>query len=435
MVSLALENAGTSDFHDIGSETKQKSAEDEAQNHRRLAGQYEDLLREVREKDGFGSFLRPKKLAELLPAASNGPVVVVNVAEWRCDALVLCVSGKILHVPLPNFSYKKAEALRLKILSLEAQLNRDGDRAAYRAGKDSNFTSVLAHLWSYVVQPILSGIEEALYESTDTLLPHITWCATGALTFLPLHAAGIYGFDDPTKNVNISDFAVSSYTTTLTAMLGSSSQFKRDPTVVRSVLIVSQPATPEHRGLPGTVKEAEVIQRYASPAHTCHLTHEMATVEAVSGEMSKYDIIHLACHGIQDMEKPLDSAFALYDGRLELNRLMRLSLENKELAFLSACQTATGDEKLPEEAVHLAAGMLAVGYPSVIATMWSIGDKDGPLVADKVYPNLLRCRDDSESQTTKLTPAYALHEAVKHLREEVGEMNFVRWVPFVHFGV
>ena len=41
---------------------------------------------------------------------------------------------------------------------------------------------------------------------------------------------------------------------------------------------------------------------------------------------------------------------------------MTKSLEPAELAFLSACQTATGYEKLPEEAVHLVAGMLAAGF-------------------------------------------------------------------------
>ncbi|THU79038.1 hypothetical protein K435DRAFT_698793 [Dendrothele bispora CBS 962.96] len=144
------------------------------------------------------------------------------------------------------------------------------------------------------------------------------------------------------------------------------------------------------------------------------------------------EIIHLACHGIQDMRNPLSSAFALYDDRLELNTLMRLSLENAELAVLSACQTATGDENRPEEAVHLAAGMLAIGYPSVIATMWSIGDTDAPLIADKLYANLLEI---VHSYCTATSATYALHEAVKHLREEVGEKNFAKWVPFIHFGV
>ncbi|THU95134.1 TPR-like protein [Dendrothele bispora CBS 962.96] len=407
-ISLALDNAGTSKLQDIDSEIKHRSVEEEAQNHCKLAAKYEQLLKEVRELDGFGSFLRPKKFSELAPAARNGPVVVVNVAKLHCDALVLCTSGEIVHVPLSKFSYTLAEALRSKLLS-----------------------SLQAH----GVRPILSELEQALYKNAHHSLPHITWCATGALAFLPLHAAGIYGSSDPTKDMNISDFAVSSYTTTLTAMLVSGSKPKQDPTQNPNILIVSQPGTPNMPPLPGTVKEVEVIQHYASPDHTCHLTHEFATVDAVLGQMGKHEIIHLACHGIQDIKNPLSSAFALYDGRLELNALMRLSLENAELAVLSACQTATGDENLPEEAVHLAAGMLAVGYPSVIATMWSIGDKDAPLIADKVYANLLGRRDNSESQEVKLAPAYALHEAVKHLREEVGETNFVKWVPFIHFGV
>lgn len=57
---------------------------------------------------------------------------------------------------------------------------------------------------------------------------------------------------------------------------------------------------------------------------------------------------------------------------------MVTSADNAELAFLSACQTAVGDEKIPEESIRLAAGMLAVGYKGVIATMWSIRDDDAP---------------------------------------------------------
>ncbi|THU91120.1 hypothetical protein K435DRAFT_801509 [Dendrothele bispora CBS 962.96] len=443
-VSQALDNAGTSSFQNIFQnidlEIKHRSAEEEAQNHRRLAAQYEQLLQEVRGLDGFGSFLRPKKFSELAPAARDGPVVIINVHDSGCDALVVCPSTNIIHVPLPMFSYDEAVKMHSELIS---SLRAGGvrDRETFQ-----NFTNyavstfilkeILRKLWVFVAHPILSAVEDILYENTHDSLPHITWCATGAFAFLPLHAAGIYEPDGPTRNVpvNISDFAVSSYTTTLTAMLGSGSKLKQDLTKTSSVLIVSQPGTGKGF-LPSVAREVEVIQHYTTSDHTCHLTNESATVGAVLVKMSKYEIIHLACHGIQDIDNPLNSAFALSDGRLDLNTLMRLSLENAELAVLSACETATGDEKLPEEAVHLAAGMLAVGYPGVIATMWSICDPDAPLIADKVYANLLGHRDNSDSQKAKLTPAYALHEAVKHLRKEVGEMNFVRWVPFVHFGV
>jgi len=65
-----------------------------------------------------------------------------------------------------------------------------------------------------------------------------------------------------------------------------------------------------------------------------------------------------------------------------------MTLPEAEFAFLSACQTAAGDEKLLEETVHLAAGMLVAGYQSVVVTMWSIKDNDAPMIADEVYSKL-----------------------------------------------
>ncbi|KAI0033892.1 hypothetical protein K488DRAFT_46758, partial [Vararia minispora EC-137] len=121
---------------------------------------------------------------------------------------------------------------------------------------------------------------------------------------------------------------------------------------------------------------------------------------------------------------PRKSASALYDGRLELTTLMAKSMDDATLAFLSACQTVTGDAKLPEEAVHLVAGILAVDYRSIVGTMWSVGDNDALLVADEMYgclredPAHLDGGLEHESGT-----AYALHGAVKTLRESVGERN------------
>ena len=104
------------------------------------------------------------------------------------------------------------------------------------------------------------------------------------------------------------------------------------------------------------------------------------------------------------------------------------------LAFLSACQTAVGDRKTWEESARLAAGMLAVGFKGVVGTMWSIGDADAPIVVDAYYKELLALRSSGTLRKGETGAAYALHEATRVLREKVGVDNFVRWVPFVHFG-
>jgi CHAT domain-containing protein len=160
------------------------------------------------------------------------------------------------------------------------------------------------------------------------------------------------------------------------------------------------------------------------------LDNREATISAVLQHMNECSWIHLACHGIQDAASPTKSAFLLFDNPLTLQEIMKQSFTHTELAVLSACQTAKGDSKLPEEAIHLAAGMLLAGYGSVVATMWSIRDDDGPIIAEKFYKYLIDEADGNSSRA-----AYALHDAVAHLRKIRGERNFASWVPFIHLGI
>ena len=188
--------------------------------------------------------------------------------------------------------------------------------------------------------------------------------------------------------------------------------------------------------LPGTVDEGQRLQHILEESHIVGetLNDQQATMSAVRAVVGFHPWVHLACHGSQHRGDATQSAFHLYDGPLSLSDLMRMAADNAELAFLSACQTATGDEKNPEESVHLAAGMLAVGFKGVVATMWSIGDAEAPILVEAYYRKLLELRSASNVREGQTGAAYALHEATRILRERVGEKDFVRWAPFVHFG-
>jgi CHAT domain-containing protein len=94
------------------------------------------------------------------------------------------------------------------------------------------------------------------------------------------------------------------------------------------------------------------------------------TVEDTSTAMTRANIVHLACHGVQDDADATKSGFCLGDGRLTISHLMNLHIEDGFLAFLSACETAKGSKAQPDQAMHLAAAMLFVGFKTVIATMW-----------------------------------------------------------------
>lgn len=267
-------------------------------------------------------------------------------------------------------------------------------------------------------------------------LPHITWCPTGPLTQLPLHAAGAYS--DP-EGPHIYDLAVSSYTPSLSALLRcyeGAAKYQPSP----SALILTQPDTPNlHAPLPGTQAEGRQLHEFLSQSQITAelLEHDQATIASVRRVIDQHSWVHFSCHGMQDEKDLTQSAFYLFDGPLTLTDLTSTVAEKAELAFLSACQTAVGDEKVPEESAHLAAGMLAVGFKGVVATMWSIRDDDAPAVVQAYYKELLALRNarasgEKERQTGA---AYALHEAIMALKERVGEGSFLRWVPFVHFGI
>lgn len=259
--------------------------------------------------------------------------------------------------------------------------------------------------------------------STTRDMPHIVWCPTGALSFLPLHAAGDY--DQPKSRVF--DYVISSYTPTLTALLASS---PNTLSLDSRVLVVGQEDTPGHQRLPGTTEElAYVVGHVQGKAECSQLIGDQATRTTVLDAMERNNWVHLACHAHQNSQDPTGSGFFLHNDILDLASINQRSFKHKGLAFLSACQTATGDEKLPDEAVHLASGILMAGYPSVIATVWSVMDDDAPFVADKVYAQLMKDGKVGNGETGR-----ALHDAVAGLRERVGEKNLYRWVPYIHIG-
>ncbi|EIN03483.1 hypothetical protein PUNSTDRAFT_32736, partial [Punctularia strigosozonata HHB-11173 SS5] len=142
------------------------------------------------------------------------------------------------------------------------------------------------------------------------------------------------------------------------------------------------------------------------------------------------DILHIACHGYQDSTNPLGSGLVLADKLVTVSDLMRLSLPRASVAFLCGCDTAKGDVNQPDQAVHLATTMLFVGFRSVVATLWSMQDDDGPILAQTFYEALLSTTGPT---LTMDAVAYALDEAVHKLRD----INMLpsTWAPFVHVGM
>jgi len=132
-------------------------------------------------------------------------------------------------------------------------------------------------------------------------------------------------------------------------------------------------AVVEPSSLPYTLEELTRIKKWVSPKHleTLGTTESPTTVEAVLSHISRASIAHFACQGTQNYEKPLESALRVLPcDHIKISSIMKIPCLDASLAFLSACQTATGDDhKVP---VHIAAAMLFAGFRGVVGTMWSV---------------------------------------------------------------
>jgi CHAT domain-containing protein len=191
--------------------------------------------------------------------------------------------------------------------------------------------------------------------------PNMQWCPTGAFSFLPIHAAGIYLTG---RTESISDYVVSSYTPTIGFLLNDIPPYNDS----FKMMVVIQSLTPDQDSLPCTLDELRKIEGHVPAESLVKLVP--GSVKDVMLNLPTISIAHFACHGKQYPINPLESSLLLQDGPLKVSQIMQQSMPNASQVFLSACETAMGDESLPDEVIHLGAALLFAGFCGVVATMW-----------------------------------------------------------------
>jgi tetratricopeptide (TPR) repeat protein len=359
------------------------------------------ILTEVRDMPGLDRFMLGKTYVQLRETAREHPVVVLVSAHGYAYALII-----------RNSVQEHPDEIRLKISSDRLALLRD---AAARAGLrnrnamqdieteserymgpgrfEDTALGTLADLWQEIVKPVLDHLQlpvriwpahltnltltSAHQRAKGRAKPRLHWCPTGDFAFLPIHAAGIYA-EPEDSCVCCSDYVVSSYTPTLSALLNAQNKAPQTAPAHLNMLAVAE----DGRGPGSTVSPLCFVEpeltcvgdTATASEHDCraHLMAKGATIDGVAERIQTAHFVHLACHGTQDQTSALKSGFYLSDGLLTVSKLMNLNLDKAWFAYLSACETAKGDEEQPDQVVHLAAAMLHAGFKSVVATIWQV---------------------------------------------------------------
>jgi hypothetical protein len=259
---------------------------DLAARRNRLARQRAMIMEEFRSRPDLEDLHSHTRMDLLLASAARGPIVIVNVSEYRCDALI--VSASHVHaVPLPGLTRQAAADQVEKLLEAADKVKWEG------------VDQVLSWTWDVIVEPVLAALGLAKPASLGEEA-HVWWCATGLTAFLPLHAAGHYHEDQAPQGAL--DLVVSSYTPTLRTL----TQLRQREAAAQSAqsgpLIVAMPQTPSMARLENTQEEAEdLASRF--PVHL-RLTGPAATRDTVATAMAQHPWVHFACHASQNPLSP-----------------------------------------------------------------------------------------------------------------------------------
>ncbi len=421
-----------------------------------LAREWDELVAQVRELEGFEDFLRPPPLEKLLLAADKGPVVIINVSQWRCDALIVRADGitarELPDLSLENavelanfylFTLQEVDAAAENYLRAQAAEEDDADAAVRETEAalaleeaveqvDKMLTFLQRYLWEAIAGPVLDTLGFTRTPAGDTSAwPRMWWCPTGPLTVLPLHSAGFHDDPDDATRRTVIDRVVSSYTPTLRALLearsprspaGSATQ---DANGEGRLLIVSLDDTPGQRPLDGTRERAAL--RAIPQEHRTELEGPRATRQDVLTALSSHRWVHFSCHGDQDLRDPSRGGLRMYDEMVTIADVSAAQFRS-DYAGLAACKSAVGGVELLDEAITLAAALHYTGYRHVVATLWSVDDDASSEAFTAMYQRMIV---DGEMRPD--LAAVALHDVVRSLRGR--DLASPRaWTPFTHTG-
>jgi tetratricopeptide (TPR) repeat protein len=351
--------------------TDQQYIEGQIARRRNESNEFNSLVEQVRCLPGLERFMLPSKYSTLKCVADQGPVVVLVSSALACHAIILKSSDDAVSVRLEviteQWLMESASVWRSTAIKERSAL-RDGRKLTKaKKARNSSYTQaelIMRLLWTNVVWPVIQALHievrskvlhlwrqdlhNNMQPASDRDRPRIWWCPTGCFAHLPIHAAGSDG-------KWCSDYVVSSYTPTISSLLGARMAYapvkKHD--VKALIAAVPRSFSPLLNELTSTNDEVNTV-RAALPEGTLislpgingvvNEDNFEVTAEGLLDKLPEATILHLACHGRQDPKNPLHSGFAMSDEMLTIERLMQVQLPRAFMAFLSACETAKGDQ-------------------------------------------------------------------------------------------
>lgn len=340
---------------------------------------------------------------------------VVNQDNPTTTIIYPIILNKQLHVivkipqkPLHHYAIKKSQAEVEDVITQIREYILEPDRT-------EEVESLSQQVYDWLVKPIESDLKNS---QVDTLV----FILDGALRNLPIAAL----YDG--QQYLVEKYAVA---LSLGLQLIEPKPLTQTKLNVLAAGLVQPPQDFQHQfpALPEIKSEFNFISQ-AGVATTQLLDREFNSKNLESKvNAAPFNILHLATHG-QFSSQPEDTYILAADGPINvtqfdslLRRRDETRTESLEMLVLSACQTATGDNRAT---LGLAGASVKAGARSTLASLWHISDKSTAILIGEFYRELAK---------SKVTKAEALRRAQVTLLQKYP--NYSRpafWAPYVLVG-
>ncbi|KAI3322281.1 CHAT domain-containing protein [Xylariaceae sp. AK1471] len=352
---------------------------------------FDQLLVNIRSQPGFTTFLLPPSPEEMMQAAANGgPIIVINISEYRSDAIIV-------------------ERDQIRVLPLRHLRSHDVDERSLKG--DLGAPHVLAWLWDVAAKPVLDALGYTSCPLTKDW-PRVWWIPTGSLSRFPLHAAGRHG---QSPGEAVIDRVMSSYSSSIKAIIHSRQRpirLEHAPSTLPQALLVAMQNTPRYAPLQFANTEVEIVRDICKEIPAAPVDPGQLRDDIVAHLPNCY-IFHFAGHGYTDRVDPSQSHLAVYNDKITVAALLEMNLRERSpfLAYLSACGTGQiREDRFLDESIHLISACQLAGFRHVIGTLWEVNDELCTEMARVTYEGI---RDGG---MTDYSVCLGLHNASRELR-------------------
>ena len=185
--------------------------------------------------------------------------------------------------------------------------------------------------------------------------------------------------------------------------------------------------------LPEAEKEVTILGQLYGPRSAIYIGPD-AREDRFKQEAGRFNVLHLATHGILNDASPMYSQIVLAqsdtgeDGLLEAWEIMKLHL-NADLVVLSACESGLGRVGVGEGMIGLTWALFVAGSPTSVVSQWKVESSSTAQLMVEFHRNL-----QAKNPKLKLSKAKALQKAALTV---LGNKNFRHpfyWAGFILVG-